>query len=97
MAGDITQWQPGESRGLSRWNPQQRELDREAQTITNKARLDAHEVNARAAVAYTSMDRVADVDGVRRSIAGNDELLNSALIPIEMAFISFAQRKARGL
>lgn len=98
MAATITPYDANESRGygLARYSAQNRELNRRAQDIVNKARLDNLRVDAIASVTANAMERVSDVDSYRRAIAGGDEFLNAQLGAIEMNFIATCGRVVRG-
>ena len=98
MAGMITPYDANEARGygVSKYSAQNREANRRAAEIVNKARLEGLEINAAAAVTANAMERVADVDSYRRSIAGGDEFLNVQLGQIEMQFIAKCGRMVRG-
>lgn len=63
--------------------------------VVADTRLTATKIDAEAALTGRIMERVVDIDGYRRSLAGNDETLNAVLTRIEMGFISKAERIQR--
>jgi len=59
--------------------------------------LAAVKIDAEAALTGRIMERVVDIDGYRRSLAGNDETLNALLTRVEMGFIARTERLQRNL
>lgn len=84
-------------------DPSRSQLTRGEQRVHNNAvarvvaetRLTATKVDAEAALTGRIMERVVDIDGYRRSLAGTDETLNAILTRIEMGFITKAERIQR--
>ena len=74
----------------------ERHLDLAVGQVKAETRLAAVKTDAEAALTGRIMERVVDIDGYRRALAGNDETLNAILTRIEMGFIAKAERIQRG-
>lgn len=71
---------------------EQRQHNSAVARVVAETRLTATKVDAEAALTGRIMERVVDIDGYRRSLAGNDETLNAILTRVEMGFITKAER-----
>jgi hypothetical protein len=74
---------------------QERLHQRALERVVLDTKLTATKVDAEAALTGRIMERVVDVDGYRRALAGDDETLNSVLTRIELGFIAKAERIQR--
>lgn len=63
--------------------------------LVNDTKYNGLRVDAEAALAARAMERAVDVDHYRRSLAGDDPVLNQVLASIELAFCSKAERIIR--
>lgn len=76
---------------------EQRQHNSAVARVVAETKLTAVKVDAEAAVTGRIMERVVDIDGYRRTLAGNDETLNAILTRVEMGFIAKAERIQRGM
>lgn len=74
----------------------QRQHNTAVARVVADTKLTALKVDAEAALTGRIMERVVDIDGYRRALAGNDETLNSVLTRIELGFIAKAERIQHG-
>ena len=74
---------------------EQRQHEGALARVVADTQLTATKVDAEAALTGRIMERVVDIDGYRRALAGNDESLNAVLTRIEMGFIAKAERVQR--
>jgi hypothetical protein len=64
--------------------------------LIEDTKLAALKIDAIAALAARTMDRVVDIDQYRRDKANGDETLNAVLTRIEMTFITKVEGELRG-
>ncbi|MGK2875488.1 MAG: hypothetical protein ACSLEW_07585 [Nocardioides sp.] len=74
---------------------EQRQHNNAVARVVADTQLTAVQTDAEAALTGRIMERVVDIDGYRRALAGNDETLNAVLTRIEMGFIAKAERIQR--
>lgn len=74
-----------------------RALNQAGRKLHEETRLAGMVIDSEAAKTAKMMERVADVDTYRRSLAGADQALNAALAELEMGFINKMISMQRGL
>lgn len=78
-------------------NRKERELAKQAQPLYDEVRLAALKVEGSMALAAHAMAKAAELDQVRRRIAGNDEVLNQVLAEFELEAVRQAKNIQAGL
>jgi hypothetical protein len=63
--------------------------------LVNETNLGGLRIDAEAALTARAMERATDVDHYRRSLAGDDPVLNQVLASLELAFCAKAERIIR--
>ena len=76
---------------------QQRAHNAAVARVVAETKLSALKVDAQAALTGRIMERVVDIDSYRRSLAGQDEVLNAILLRVEGGFVTSAERIQRNL
>lgn len=72
-----------------------RAVDKATTSIAATTRVNGVKLDAMAALTARAMERTVDVDDYRRALAGVNEELNGALVRIEMAYLTSAERILR--
>ena len=72
------------------------EIARAGEDYKGHLELQAFSSTGDARLAKLVMDQAVDVDQHRKHLAGDDEVLNHLLLPIEMAFIQQATKRVNG-
>lgn len=74
-----------------------RDVAKRAKKVRDDTLVTAYEIEAITALAGHAMEEVVDLDNTRRTLAGNDPVLNTMLARIEQTALSQVERTQRGL
>lgn len=93
MANDLTPWQENRSSLIP--SRTERDHSRTMNGLVRATQVQGMRVDAEAALTGRIMERAVDLDNYRRSLAGDDPVLDSVLTRIEVGFVEKALRHQR--